>query len=537
MSNFPAGLDAFTNPAANTDLDSLAIPHAASHGALNDAVEAIQATLGTNPQGSAATVRARLDAIIPSQTGNAGKFLTTDGTTVSWGVPAGGGASLPTQTGNAGKFLTTDGTTASWATITMPTGLPSQSGHNGKYLTTDGTTASWATLTIPDPLPDQTGKAGKALLTDGTTPVWADVLPTEGVLDNAVMAFVDPPVRVTSVGLVYESRRIQSPNNTITVSLGNVLDGVYSALITKTFTITDATYSAVASVALSLDLMAENTGFHFGADDSGQIYVENDPDMFPKNSTMRVVVEGGTALAQLGFTAGQYADAGPGAWYAVDNGNLPAIVNLDARLHEVEVNGGAGGGGASATRKRKSGYVYFAGPAGAMGAGVPTIDTATAHLARGLAAGSIISEVGFELAATNTGVAHTIDWYVFDSDPNNEFPGTCVAYLGQQSLAAASAPGWKSYVAATPYTIPADGDYYIVMVLRSGTPVASSFRMIIANTTVANDPDTVGATSWSTIARVGFNYPSFPASPTVGVTGWSVESNASTMPRVAFRMG
>jgi hypothetical protein len=32
-----------------------------------------------------------------------------------WAAPA-GGSSLPTQTGNAGKFLTTDGTTASWVT-------------------------------------------------------------------------------------------------------------------------------------------------------------------------------------------------------------------------------------------------------------------------------------------------------------------------------------------------------------------------------------------------------------------------------------
>lgn len=37
--------------------------------------------------------------------------------TRSWAAPGGGGSSLPSQTGNAGKFLTTDGTDASWATI------------------------------------------------------------------------------------------------------------------------------------------------------------------------------------------------------------------------------------------------------------------------------------------------------------------------------------------------------------------------------------------------------------------------------------
>ena len=51
--------------------------------------------------------------------------------------------SLPSQSGNAGKYLTTDGTDASW--VTPPT-LPSQSGQSGKYLTTDGTDASWSDL-------------------------------------------------------------------------------------------------------------------------------------------------------------------------------------------------------------------------------------------------------------------------------------------------------------------------------------------------------------------------------------------------------
>ena len=56
--------------------------------------------------------------VVPSQTGNSGKYLTTDGTVSSWGVVD----ALPSQTGNAGKYLTTNGTTASWASIvTDPT--------------------------------------------------------------------------------------------------------------------------------------------------------------------------------------------------------------------------------------------------------------------------------------------------------------------------------------------------------------------------------------------------------------------------------
>ena len=50
---------------------------------------------------------------------------------------------LPTQTGNAGKFLSTDGTTVAWTAI--PEELPTQSGQAGKVLSTDGLVPSWIT--------------------------------------------------------------------------------------------------------------------------------------------------------------------------------------------------------------------------------------------------------------------------------------------------------------------------------------------------------------------------------------------------------
>lgn len=55
--------------------------------------------------------------------------------------------------GTNGQYLKADSTTTSglaWSTVDA---LPSQTGNNGKYLTTNGSTASWATITT-DPLPD-----------------------------------------------------------------------------------------------------------------------------------------------------------------------------------------------------------------------------------------------------------------------------------------------------------------------------------------------------------------------------------------------
>lgn len=56
---------------------------------------------------------------------------------------------VPSQAGNSGKYLTTDGTTSSWASVDA---LPSQTGNSGKYLTTNGSAASWANI-VTDPTP------------------------------------------------------------------------------------------------------------------------------------------------------------------------------------------------------------------------------------------------------------------------------------------------------------------------------------------------------------------------------------------------
>jgi len=53
--------------------------------------------------------------------------------------------SLPFQGGNAGKYVTTDGTNASWASV--PDEIPAQTGQSGKFLTTNGTATSWGAVT------------------------------------------------------------------------------------------------------------------------------------------------------------------------------------------------------------------------------------------------------------------------------------------------------------------------------------------------------------------------------------------------------
>ena len=59
--DYPDGLDEFTNP--GPDDDTSVLPHHDQHGDANDAIEAIEATLGLTPQGDFNDVAERLTAV------------------------------------------------------------------------------------------------------------------------------------------------------------------------------------------------------------------------------------------------------------------------------------------------------------------------------------------------------------------------------------------------------------------------------------------------------------------------------------------
>lgn len=103
--SYPGGLDAFTNPTAADTLDSP--PHDVQHADANDAVEAIEAELGTDPSGTFPTVRDRVEGVEAALSGlvlddiadvaapapTDGQVLTWDTGTALWRpeTPGGGG--------------------------------------------------------------------------------------------------------------------------------------------------------------------------------------------------------------------------------------------------------------------------------------------------------------------------------------------------------------------------------------------------------------------------------------------------------------
>ena len=80
---------------------------------------------------------------LPDQPGHSGEFLTTDGTDASWGSVS----EVPSTTGaTEGDVLTVDSNGDPAWTTPSGGGLPDQTGQSGKFLTTDGTDASWGTI-------------------------------------------------------------------------------------------------------------------------------------------------------------------------------------------------------------------------------------------------------------------------------------------------------------------------------------------------------------------------------------------------------
>lgn len=117
--NYPGALDSFVNPTATDTLDSATVPHAAQHDNINDAMSAVQVTLGVNPQGGSATVVARLTALDSTVSGkaslSAANTFTTGAQTIRTGADATKALILQrnsaTQSANIVSVVQSDGTT------------------------------------------------------------------------------------------------------------------------------------------------------------------------------------------------------------------------------------------------------------------------------------------------------------------------------------------------------------------------------------------------------------------------------------------
>lgn len=174
--------------------------------------------------------KAQYDSITPSATE---LYLITDED-----------GALPSQTGNSGKYLTTNGTIASWATVDS---LPSQSGNTGKYLTTNGTIASWGTISIP--VVDQTYSGTSTNAQSGTA--------VKSAIDSAISGYVPTSRTVNGKAL--------SSNITLSASDVSALpDSTVIPVITNTYSASSTDGMSGVAVASAIsgkqDTLTPGTG-------------------------------------------------------------------------------------------------------------------------------------------------------------------------------------------------------------------------------------------------------------------------------------
>lgn len=157
-----------------------------------------------------ATATAAITNLLPSQTGNSGEVLTTNGTAASWGAASTGTvtsvtgtspiavatgtttpaitlSTVPVASGGTGAttltgYLLGAGTSAVTASATIPgTAISGNVAGNAANVTgtvavaNGGTGAATATAALTNLLPSQTGNAGEVLATNGASTGWSPV--------------------------------------------------------------------------------------------------------------------------------------------------------------------------------------------------------------------------------------------------------------------------------------------------------------------------------------------------------------------------
>lgn len=229
------------------------------------------------------TVKGALDTLatqVPPQTGNSGKYLTTDGTTTSWATVSGTGsvtsvAASTTLTGLSfsGSPITSSGTLSLTGTLGVASGgtgaidaagartnlSAAASGANSDItsitgLTTaltiaqGGTGSTTAGAAFTSLAPAQVGQTGKYLTTDGNSASWANIPLTPPAGNNNELQFNNNGAFGSSSGLTWANSTL-SATNISTGSAALTHAGITSAVLVTTTTTAD---QVVDSVSVSL---------------------------------------------------------------------------------------------------------------------------------------------------------------------------------------------------------------------------------------------------------------------------------------------
>lgn len=125
---------------SNTDMDFTWVTDAAGD------ITGVSVTSPITGGGTSGTVTIGIDstAVVPSQTGNSGKYLTTNGTSSSWATLAGGGMTLLSTTTLSGSSTTISSISGDYVNLLAFIVADRPAAAAGLYITHNGNTSNYS---------------------------------------------------------------------------------------------------------------------------------------------------------------------------------------------------------------------------------------------------------------------------------------------------------------------------------------------------------------------------------------------------------
>ena len=237
-----------------------------------------------------------LSNVVITGTPTDGQAIVWDTTTSKWvNETVSGGASYPTQSGNNGKFLQTDGTNVSWAFVDLSSYLTSES--DTLETVTDRGASSTNAITISNTTQSTTPTTG-ALIISGGVGIAKDVWIDGDLHVNGTTVTENTKTVATHDNLIYLNAALDS---TVTNAVG---DGTY------------VTYTAENNYTPGMDIRVTGmnpSGYNIATSDLLTVYSATSTQFVVAKTTTGSFVSGGTAHAKeevnpdLGFAGGYYS--------------------------------------------------------------------------------------------------------------------------------------------------------------------------------------------------------------------------------------